>query len=221
MNPAGDVPLTVQVAGWLQCQSCARLSRPRAGYDPEQALRCPRCGAALHLHKNRSSIQITWALLVASAILYVPANILPVMSVYMMGNGAPSTIISGAVHLLEGGQWPLALIIFVASIVVPILKLFSLTFILITIHRRSTWRTRERAQLYRVTEIVGRWSMVDVFVIAILSGLVQFGNVARIEANAGTFFFAAVVVLTMLSARTLDEHLLWEAHETRAKEDVA
>ena len=219
MSRAGAHPVTVHQAGLLQCRVCGRLTRPPAAYDPGLKLRCPRCSAAIRLHQAGNSIQITWALLVASAILYIPANLMPVMSVYMLGKGEPSTIIGGVVHLLKGGQWPLALIVFVASIVVPLLKLFALTFILVTIHRRSMWRTRERALLYRVTEFVGRWSMVDVFVIAILSGLVQCGGMARIEANIGTVFFAAVVVLTMLSARTLAEHLLWEVHEARAKEE--
>jgi len=229
MSPGGAHAVTVHQAGLLQCRVCGCVSRPPAtggaagtaspAHEPGLTLRCPRCHAAIRPHEGGNGIQITWALLVAAAILYIPANLMPVMSVYLLGSGEPSTIISGVVHLLEAGQWPLALIIFVASIVVPLLKLFSLTFILVTIHRRSVWRTHERAQLYRITELVGRWSMVDVFVISILSGLVQFGGMARIEANIGTVFFAVVVVLTMLSARTLDEHLLWEAHEARAKEE--
>lgn len=220
MSPAGAHPVTVHQAGLLQCRVCGCLTRPPAAHEPGLKLRCPRCSAAIPLHEGGNGNQITWALLLASAILYIPANLMPVMSFHTLGQGEPSTIISGVVHLLKGGQWPLALIVFVASIVVPLLKLFTLTFILVTMHRRSTWRTRERALLYRATELVGRWSMVDVFVIAILSGLVQFGGVARIEANIGTIFFAVVVVLTMLSARTLNEHLLWEAHEARAEEEA-
>jgi paraquat-inducible protein A len=157
-----------------------------------------------------NSIEVTWALLMAAIILYIPANTMPIMSVYMLGDGQPSTILGGAVHLLETGQWPLALIVFVASIVVPLTKLVTLGFLLISIQLRSRWRQYDRLRLYKMTEYVGRWSMVDVFVIAILVGLVQFGNLAHVEANGATFSFAAVVVLTMLAARTLDEHLIWE-----------
>ena len=163
------------------------------------------------------SVELSWALLIAAAILYIPANLMPVMSVYMLGSGQPDTIISGALHLVQAGQWPLALLIFVASIVVPLLKLFSLGFLLITIQRGSSWQPHDRLFLYRLTEYIGRWSMVDVFVVAILTGLVQFGNLARIEANAGTFSFAAVVVLTMLAAHTLDEHLIWEIGDDNKK----
>lgn len=173
-------------------------------------MHCPRCGARLRWRQHSNSIEVTWALLIAAILLYVPANMMPVMSVYMLGAGQPATIIGGVYHLLEAGQWPLALIVFVASIVVPLLKLFTLSFLLISIQLRSKWRQYDRMRLYRITEYVGRWSMVDVFVIAILTGLVQFGNLARVDANAGSFSFAAVVVLTMFAARTLDEHLIWD-----------
>ena len=182
-------------------------------------MRCGRCGHRFHAGRN-NSIEVTWALLIASAILYIPANMLPVMSVYMLGKGQPDTIISGVMHLLEAGQWPLALLIFVASVVVPLLKLFTLGFLLISIQLKSAWRPHDRTRLYRITEYVGRWSMVDVFVVAILTGLVQFGNLAHIDANAGTFSFAAVVVLTMFAAHTLDEHLIWDmSHENQPSEE--
>jgi paraquat-inducible protein A len=131
------------------------------------------------------------------------------MSVYLLGKGQPDTIIGGVIHLLKAGQWPLALLIFVASLVVPLLKLITLSYLLISIQRGDSQRPYERMRLFYLTEYIGRWSMVDVFVVAILSGLVQFGNLAHIEANAGTFCFAAVVVLTMLAAASLDECLIW------------
>lgn len=203
-------PQTALEAGLLQCRICGCLSHPPAHADKHTVMSCPRCGAHLHLHGHSNSIEVTWALLIASAILYIPANTLPIMSVYMLGSGQPDTIISGVFHLLESGQWPLALIVFMASIVVPLLKLITLSFLLISIQMKSRWRQRDRMILYKITEYVGRWSMVDVFVISILVGLVQFGNFARVEANAGSFSFAAVVVLTMFAARTLDEHLIWD-----------
>ncbi len=213
---------TVRSAGLLQCYACGALSRPVLSNLPSeqphywrQTLHCPRCGARLAMHEPGHSIETTWALLISAMILYIPANLMPVMSVYMLGRGHPDTILSGVFSLLKSGQWPLALIVFVASIVVPILKLLALSFLLITIQRRMQWRPKDRLRLYRVTENIGRWSMVDVFVTAILSGLVQLGNVARIEANVGSLSFAAVVVLTMLAARTLDTHLIWEDSSTR------
>ncbi len=203
----------------LHCRVCGCLnelpSTPLRQYD---ALFCTGCGHRFHLGRN-NSIEITWALLIASTILYIPANLMPVMSVYMLGKGQPDTIISGVMHLMEAGQWPLALLIFVASVVVPLLKLFSLGFLLISIQLKSVWRQHDRIRLYRITEYVGRWSMVDVFVIAILTALVQFGNLARIETNAGTFSFAAVVVLTMFAAHTLDEHLIWDIDHADPQED--
>jgi paraquat-inducible protein A len=207
---AAQPPRTARSAGLLQCRMCGCLSHQPATLGRFEVMRCPRCASRLYLHGHSNSVEVTWALLIAAAILYLPANLLPVMSVYMLGAGQPDTIISGVYHLLEAGQWPLAVIVFVASIVVPLLKLFTLSFLLISIQRRSQWRQHDRMRLYKVTEYVGRWSMVDVFVIAILTGLVQFGNLARVDANVGSFSFAAVVVLTMFAARTLDGHLIWE-----------
>ncbi|MFN3785923.1 MAG: paraquat-inducible protein A [Thiothrix sp.] len=198
-------------AGLLQCRVCGCVSRPPAQPLGRFAvMHCPRCDAKLLPPNKANSVEITWALLLAAALLYIPANTLPVMSVYLLGAGQADTLISGVYHLLEAGQWPLALIVFVASIVVPLLKLLTLSFLLISIQRRSRWRQHDRMRLYRITEYVGRWSMVDVFVIAILTGLVQFGNLARVDANLGSLSFAAVVVLTMIAARTLDEHLIWD-----------
>jgi paraquat-inducible protein A len=118
--------------------------------------------------------------------------------------------VSGVFRLLNSGQWPLALVVFIASVVIPLMKLITLTFLLISIQFQSRWRQSDRMRLYKVIEYVGRWSMVDVFVIAILVGLVQFGTFARVEANIGSISFAAVVVLTMFAARTLDAHLIWD-----------
>ncbi|WML91869.1 paraquat-inducible protein A [Thiothrix lacustris] len=201
---------TAHDAGLVQCQVCGNLSKAPAHLSKYDVMSCPRCGARIKRREQNNSVEVTWALLIASTILYIPANMLPVMSVYMLGKGQPDTIISGVLHLLEAGQWPLALIVFVASVFVPLLKLFSIAFLLISIQRKSRWRPHDRMRLYKITEYVGRWSMVDIFVIAILTGLVQFGNLARIEANAGAFSFAGVVVLTMFAARMLDEHLIWD-----------
>lgn len=203
-------PQTAHEAGLVQCRICGELLKPPAKVGRFDHLSCPRCGAPIRLREHNNSVEVTWALLIAAVVLYIPANLLPVMSVYLLGQGQPDTIISGVLHLLEAGQWPLALVVFVASVFVPLLKLFAIAFLLLSIQLKSRWRPHERMRLYKITEYIGRWSMVDVFVIAILAGLVQFGTLARIEANAGAFSFAAVVVLTMLAAHTLDEHLIWD-----------
>lgn len=201
---------TAHDAGLLQCRVCGQLSRYPKSFGKHTVMHCPLCHTPLRLYEYNNSIEVTWALLIAATLLYIPANILPIMSVYMLGNGQPDTILSGVFHLLEAGQWPLALVVFLASILVPLLKLIVLSFLLISIQRRSLRRQHERMFLYKMTEYIGRWSMVDIFVIAILTGLVQFGNLARVDANAGSMSFAAVVVLTMFAARTLDEHLIWD-----------
>lgn len=191
----------------VHCKICACVAERPAVLKKYEVLCCPRCGHQLSLRPP--NLQMTWALLLAAAVLYLPANLMPVMSVYLLGKGQPDTIIGGVIHLLKAGQWPLALLIFVASLVVPLLKLITLSYLLISIQRGDSQRPHERMRLFYLTEYIGRWSMVDVFVVAILSGLVQFGNLAHIEANAGTFCFAAVVVLTMLAAASLDERLIW------------
>lgn len=174
--------------------------------------RCPRCAAALH-HRKPESLQRTWALLLAAGIAYVPANLLPVMHVVSLGNTQSDTILSGAIYLLVHGQWPLALIIVIASILVPLLKMIILGLLLITVQRGSRWRQADRTRLYRLTEVVGRWSMVDVFCVTVLVALVKLGNLATIEAGLGAVFFCAVVILTILAAMSFDPRLIWDPSE--------
>lgn len=151
--------------------------------------------------------------MITAVILYVPANLLPVMTVTSFGKGEPDTILSGVKVLIHMGMWPIALLIFFASITVPVLKLIGLTFLLVSVQWRSTWRQRDRAVLYRIVEAVGRWSMVDIFVIAILVALVNLGSIATIEPGAGAVSFAAVVVTTMFAATSFDPRLIWDAPE--------
>jgi paraquat-inducible protein A len=193
----------------LGCHDCNQVVRaPRHGHG----LRCPRCGAPLHPRKPHS-IARTWALIIAACILYIPANVLPVMSVISFGRGSPDTILSGVKVLIEHGMWPIAALVFFASITVPVLKLIALTCLLISVQRASTWRQRDRTLIYRVTEAVGRWSMVDIFVIAILVALVSLGSIATIEPGPGAMCFAGVVVITMFAAMTFDPRLIWDAQE--------
>jgi paraquat-inducible protein A len=210
----------------LGARRMPRPGEPAVGCDvcelvvPEQAalrdqkgrLRCPRCTDVLHRRKPQS-LQRTWALVIAASLFYVPANLFPVMAVTSLGQTQADTIFSGVVFLLQHGMWPLAAIVFIASIFVPLLKLVILIFLLISVQRRSHWRPRDRTRLYRVTEAIGRWSMVDVYVVTILVALVRLGNLASIEAQAGAVFFCAVVILTMFAAMSFDPRLIWDAME--------
>ena len=195
--------------GYWLCHTCHLLSRAETRRAKPC---CPRCGSSLHRRK-RDSLTRTWALILTAYILYIPANLLPIMTVTMSGRGEPDTIFSGVKELVLGGMWPLALLIFFASITVPVLKLLALTYLLLSVQFKSHWRPRERTVLYRITESVGRWSMIDIFVIAILVALVKLGSLATIEAGAGAVAFGGVVVITMFAAMSFDPRLIWDALE--------
>jgi len=200
-----------QTNGWVHCHTCTALVDQTRQY-------CPRCGDHLHARKP-DSLARTWALLVASAMLFVPANVLPMMTVIRFGQSEPSTILGGVEHLIEAGMWPLGLIVFFASIMVPISKLVALVYLLLSVQRKSTWRPDERTRLYRITEIIGSWSMIDIFVIGILTSLVSLDALATIRPGIAASFFAGVVILTMLAAQSFDPRLIWDAADS-AKEDV-
>jgi len=152
-------------------------------------------------------------MLTAAVILYVPANILPVMRVVSMGSEKADTIMGGILYFLRTGSWPLALLIFFASIVVPLLKLAILSFLLLSVRRKSTWSPALRTRLYHLTEIIGRWSMVDIFAVTLMVAMVEMGAVATIEPGPGAVAFAAVVMATMLASHSFDPRLLWDAME--------
>ncbi|MCU7646472.1 paraquat-inducible protein A [Pseudomonas piscis] len=192
-------------AGIQVCGECHQLNP----IDDQQPARCSRCRALLHV-RRLGSIRRTWALLISAMLLYVPANLLPIMTVSIFGKGAPATIMSGVISLLQLGMIPIALVVFVASIVVPTFKLVGIALLLYSVQRHQPMSARQRIIMYRFIEWVGRWSMLDIFVIAILVALVNFGNLARIEANLGAAAFASVVVLTMLAAVTFDPRLIWD-----------
>ncbi|BBO67630.1 paraquat-inducible protein [Desulfosarcina alkanivorans] len=202
---------TATDAGLLSCHSCSRLVR-RPPVSGRLILRCPRCGARLHPRKP-NSIARTWALVIGAAIFYIPANLLPVTITTYMGSTQADTIMSGVIYFMRTGSWGIALIIFVASIVVPLAKLIALSGLLLSIKRHSRWRPGDRTRLYRITELVGRWSMLDVFVVTVLVALVRLGYLTTIEAGTGAAYFAAVVVLTMFAAMTFDPRLIWDAME--------
>jgi paraquat-inducible protein A len=174
---------------------------------------CTRCGALVHARRPNSVVR-TWALLITAAILYIPANVLPIMTVSSLGQGDPSTIMSGVIQLVQHGMIPIAAVVFIASILVPTFKLVGIALLLFSVQRRQPLSARQRIWMYRFIEFIGRWSMLDIFVIAILVAVVNFGRLASVEANLGAIAFASVVILTMLAAVTFDPRLIWDNTES-------
>ncbi|GFM84695.1 paraquat-inducible protein A [Pseudomonas cichorii] len=177
---------------------------------PQEAHQCPRCDSPVHRRKP-NSIARTWAFLIAGLIFYVPANVLPVMYTTLLGNSSQNTIMSGVVEFFKSGSWDIALLIFIASVVVPCVKFLVLGMLLITCQRRSRWAMLERARLYRFIELIGYWSMLDVLVVALVASLVQFRELSTIEPMIGILFFGLVVVMTMFAAMSFDPRLIWDA----------
>ena len=208
MNKSSTTALN---ASLVSCHSCHLLCRAASLLKGAYAV-CPRCGAALHSRKP-NSIARTWALVVAAFIFYIPANVLPITRVISFGKAQSDTIMSGVIYFVKSGSWPIALVIFVASVFVPLLKLIILTFLLISVQVKSQWRPRDRTRLYRITEAVGRWSMVDIYVVTLLVALVKLGALATIEAGPGAIFFAGVVVITIFAALSFDPRLIWDTQE--------
>ncbi|MGN6388089.1 MAG: paraquat-inducible protein A [Burkholderiaceae bacterium] len=202
--------------GMLTCETCGLLSR--TGLEPAQAqaalLRCPRCHARLHARKPASLLR-TWLFLIAAYILYVPANLLPILETRSLFDSADSTIMNGVILFWTSGSWFIAGLIFFASIVVPLTKLMALTLLAVSVHRRSAWQPYQRTRLYRLVEAIGRWSMLDIYVIAISVALVQLGRFASMQVGWGAACFGAVVVLTMFAAHAFDPRLIWDRAEGR------
>ncbi len=173
---------------------------------------CPRCGTELHRRKPYS-FQRTVALLIASLVFYIPANFLPITKTSYFGGVQSDTIMSGVIYFVQTGSWHIALIIFVASILVPVVKILALSYLLLSVHRSSSHRLVDRTRLYRITQLIGRWSMVDIFVVAILVALVQLGPIAGVEAGPGVLYFGGVVVLTMFAAEAFDPRMIWDRRE--------
>ena len=201
-----SLPATGRSLGLLVCLDC-RLT-VRGAKLPR--LQCPRCHARLHERKPHS-LAITTVLLISAAVLYVPANLLPVMDTRTLFDVESDTIMSGVLVLLQSGSWPIALLVFIASIVVPLLKILALGVLLYSAWRRSPRGRLQRSQLYRMVEFIGRWSMLDIYAISLLATLVQVQTFASIIVGWGAWAFGAVVVLTLFAARTFDERLLWDA----------
>jgi paraquat-inducible protein A len=187
----------------IGCHECRFVVHAEAGE------RCPRCHHRLAV--RRGSLGGVWALLVAATLLYVPANLLPVMTIKRLGVGGPTTILHGVVELARADLWPLAVLVLFASIIVPIFKLISLSVILVMTHRRSPAWLRGRTRLFRLVRFVGRWSMIDIFMLSVLVGVVRFGAIASVLPGMGAVAFCAVVLVTMAATEILDPRRMWDA----------
>jgi paraquat-inducible protein A len=190
------------------CHGCELVVRiPDVKADAAAA--CPRCHATVRFrHRNARTYVI--ALLVAALALYFPANALTIMNTEQFPDRRADTILSGVKYLWERGSWGLALIVFTASILVPVLKLGALGFLVVSAMRHSPWRPRARTRLYRVLEVIGHWSMLDVFVVALLTAVVQLGQFARVTPGPAVLPFAGVVILTMLASASFDARAIWD-----------
>jgi paraquat-inducible protein A len=204
--------VTARSAGLYACPSCALLSRrpTHESLEAEHAVpECPRCGEPLHVRKP-ASIAKTWAYIVSALILYIPANVFPITDTRTLFDDQYDTIFSGVIYLWKEGSWPLALLVFFASITVPLAKLVVLSGLLISVQRGTLRKPRQRTMLYRIVEFIGRWSMLDIFAVSILTALVQLQSLAQVTAGPAVLAFGAVCVMTILASHSFDPRLIWD-----------
>ncbi|MBN8630801.1 MAG: paraquat-inducible protein A [Rhodobacterales bacterium] len=200
---------TASAVGLLGCRSCGRV-------NPMTATECARCGGRI-APRSKASLQVVWAWLAAGLIVYIPANVYPMLLTTTLGKQRESTIVGGVIELVEHGSIGIALIVFVASVVIPIGKFLAIGYLAIILGRPASGRGHRNLHLFEVVEFIGRWSMIDVFVVAILSALVQFDFAATINPGYAAVCFALSVAFTMLSALSFDPRLIWDAEgETQA-----
>lgn len=192
--------------GLCSCHVCGQVSRLD---ETDGAVHCPRCDARLHFRRP-DGIARCWALVIAGYILLIPANTMIMMETGTLVSNRKDTILSGVIHLWQTGFQGIAAIVFIASILVPLFKLLALTLLLLSVRKPSSRRVRERVQLYRIVELVGRWSMLDIFVLTLLAALVQLHSLAVVKAGNAAIAFGAVVVLTMFAAMEFDPRLIWD-----------
>jgi paraquat-inducible protein A len=197
---------TAASRGLASCHLCLKLVSSKLHY-------CPRCGAAIHLRKA-NSLQRTVALLVTASILYIPANVLPIMITDQLGQATESTILGGVVLLINLGSIPIAAVIFIASVMIPMAKLLMMFYLCWSVHHGPPRTIRQRTVLYRITEFIGKWSLIDVFVVAILVALIHLSNLLVIRPGAATIAFAGVVMISMLAAESFDPRMMWDQTET-------
>ncbi|KWF68803.1 paraquat-inducible protein A [Burkholderia pseudomultivorans] len=204
-NAALPVVPTTTSMHLVCCHACGLL-----GPQSFEGAGCTRCGAALHDRKPDSQAR-AWAFLIAAMILHVPANLLPIMVTQSIDGTSSATIFSGVVYFWVSGSKALAVLVLISSMVVPLLKMMALMLLLLSVRLRTTWRIRQQTRLYRLVEAIGRWSMLDVFVVALLSSLIRAGALATVTPGPGLLAFSCVVLLTMLASHSFDPRLLWEA----------
>jgi len=192
-------------AGLVLCSDCHTIHQ----YIPDTAMKCSRCGAQLHQRKP-DSLNRTWALLIASIILFIPANTLTIMNVIYFGRDDPSTIMGGVILLLQMGSYPVAFVVFTASILVPLFKMTGILMILLSLTLNINLSDSQRIKMFRIIDFIGRWSMLDIFVISILAALVNINGIAVITAGSAATAFGAVVLLTIIAANSFDTRLLWD-----------
>jgi paraquat-inducible protein A len=197
--------------GLVSCAACHLLSRrPKA--PAHSIVYCPRCGEELHQRKPNSLMR-TWALVIAAMVFYIPANVLPMTITSAIGTVSADTIMSGVIYFMQHGSWEIALVIFTASVFVPFLKFIILIYLLLSVQFKWVKKPKDLTRLYRFTEAIGRWSMLDIYVVTILVALVKLGFLADIEAGPAALYFALVVVTTMIAAESFDPRLIWDVVE--------
>ena len=199
----------------MLCHDCHKLVQVDA-VSKNEKVACPLCGASVHPRKP-NSLTRTWALVITGLILFIPANVYPIMTIQHFGQGSPHTIMSGVIELFEAKMYAIGFLVFFASIAVPLMKLVGLIFLLLSVQLKWRIKLREQTIAYRIIEGIGRWSMLDMFVIALLVALVKLGSVATITAGIGATAFAGVVVVTMFAAMSFDPRLIWDNHQNRKK----
>jgi len=203
--------LTARNASMVPCHGCHLLCQIPPGGSPTE-MACPRCGVALHQRKP-DSITRTWALVIAAIVFYIPAMVLPISITTTFAGSQGDTIMSGVIYFIHSGSWHIALVIFVASVLVPILKIMILIYLLISVQLKSTWRPLDSTRLYRIIEFIGKWSMVDIYVITIMAALIKLGGLASFDAGPAAVFFGTMVVITMFAAMSFDPRLIWDNME--------
>ena len=199
--------------GLTSCSVCHKIVELDHS-DKRRIAVCPRCDNDVY-PRNPNMIQETWALVIASMLFYIPANLLPMMYVETFMGTESDTIMSGVIYFIGSGSYLIGSVIFIASIVVPTIKLFILMYLLISVKKSSTLHKKQRQKLYLLTEIIGRWSMVDVYVVSVMVALVHFGGLTQIKAGMGVNFFLLVVVVTMVAAMRFDPRLIWDAKKKK------
>jgi paraquat-inducible protein A len=205
---SGPRPIRARDLGVVACDTCELVMKDTHATDGER-VDCPRCGEPVHRRKPNATVR-AWAYLITALALYFPANVLVMMKTVQFPTHRADTIWSGIVFLWQRGTWDLAVIVFTASILVPLVKLAALALLLVSARRKSRYGPRARTRLYRALEVIGHWSMLDVFVVSLLTAVVQLGRFASVEPGPALLPFAGVVILTMLASASFDPRATWD-----------